>query len=153
MIRTVRRRAKFTDAAILASEVQQYYTTLEHCDCGEICHLPEMYRTPSPCSHQHFIRAPNPQCPDFHLEPDEPASTLTLEIEHIDRIMPPTSAVQAEKWKNYVVKQIKRFAHSKKTVEIQVYVEQHFRIGGGFALGRPVSVFGLISKGIKYFSK
>jgi hypothetical protein len=38
-------------------------------------------------------------------------------------------------------------------VEIQAYVEQHFGIGGDFFLGRPVSVFGLISDGIKYFSK
>jgi hypothetical protein len=49
--------------------------------------------------------------------------------------------------------QIKRFGHSKKTVEIQAYVEEHFGIGGGFALGRPVSVFGLLRDGIKYFSK
>jgi hypothetical protein len=54
---------------------------------------------------------------------------------------------------NDAVKQIKRFAHSKKIVELQAYVEQHFRIGGGFALSRPVSVFGLICDGIKYFSE
>jgi hypothetical protein len=51
------------------------------------------------------------------------------------------------------VKQIKRFAHSKNPAEIQAYVKQDFWIGGGFALGRPVSVFGLISDGIKYVSK
>jgi hypothetical protein len=62
-------------------------------------------------------------------------------------------SAQDKKWKNHAVKQIKRFAHSKKTVEIQTYVEQHFRIGGEFALGQPVSVFGLISDRIKYFSK
>jgi hypothetical protein len=44
-------------------------------------------------------------------------------------------------------------AHSKKTVDVQAYVKQHFRIRGGFALGRPVSVFGLINDGIQYFSK
>jgi hypothetical protein len=60
---------------------------------------------------------------------------------------------QAEKWKNHAVKQIKRFAPSKKTVEIHAYVEQHFRIGGGFALGRPASVLGLIPDEIKHFSK
>jgi hypothetical protein len=49
--------------------------------------------------------------------------------------MPLISAAQAEKWKNHAVKQIKKFAHSEKTVEIQAYMEQHFRIGGGFALG------------------
>jgi hypothetical protein len=100
-----------------------------------------------------FIGAPKPRRPDLHLELGEQASTLTLEIKHIDRTMPLTSAAQAEKWKNHAVKQIKRFAHSEKTVEIQVYVEQHFRIGGGSALSWPVSVFGLISDGIKYFSK
>jgi hypothetical protein len=51
------------------------------------------------------------------------------------------------------VKQIKRFAHSKQIVEIQAYVAQHFRIGGGFLLGRPLSLFGLIRDGIQYFSK
>jgi hypothetical protein len=62
-------------------------------------------------------------------------------------------SAQAEKWKNYAVKEIKRFAHSKKTVEIQAHVKQHFRIGCGFALGRPVWVFGLINDGTTYFSK
>jgi hypothetical protein len=52
--------------------------------------------------------------------------------------------LQDEKWKNHAVKQIKRFAQSKKTVDIQASVGQNFRIGGEFALGRPVSVFGLI---------
>jgi hypothetical protein len=62
-------------------------------------------------------------------------------------------SAQGEKWKNHAVKQIKRFAHSMKTVEIQAYVDQYFRIGSGFALGRRVSAFGLIRDGIQYFSK
>jgi hypothetical protein len=78
---------------------------------------------------------------------------LTLEIKHIDRNVALASAAQAEKWKNHVVKQVKRFAYTKKTGEIQAYVNQHFWIGGGFPLGRPVSLFSLISNGIKYFSK
>jgi hypothetical protein len=112
-----------------------------------------MYRTPSPCSHQYFIGVPKSWRPDLHLELGEQALTLTLEIKYIDQTVPSTSAAQAEKWKNHIVKQTKRVAHSKKIVEIQAYVEQHFRIGGGFALGGPVSVFGLISDGIEYFSK
>jgi hypothetical protein len=135
MICTARRRAKFTDAAIFASEVQHYHTTPEHCDCGETCHLSEMYRTSSRCSHQYFIGDPKPGRPDLHLELREQPSTLTVEIEHIDPTMPRIFALQAEKWKNHAVKQIKRFAYSMKTVEIQAYVEQHFRIGGRFALG------------------
>jgi hypothetical protein len=55
--------------------------------------------------------------------------------------------------KNHAVKQIKRFARSNKAVEIQAYVERYFRIGGGFALGRQVSAFGLISDALRYFSK
>jgi hypothetical protein len=100
-----------------------------------------------------FIGNPKPRRPDFHLELGKQGSTMTLEIEHIDRTMSPISTAQAEKWKNHAVKQIKRFAHSKKTLEIQASVEQHFRIRGGFALGRPVSVFDLISDGIQYLSK
>jgi hypothetical protein len=46
MIRTARRRTKFRDATILVSEVQQYHTTLKHCDCGETGHLSETYRPP-----------------------------------------------------------------------------------------------------------
>jgi hypothetical protein len=57
-------------------------------------------------------------------------------------------SAQAQKWKNHAMKQIKIVADFKKTVEIQVYVEQHFRIGGGFALDRLVSVFALIRDGI-----
>jgi hypothetical protein len=65
-----------------------------------------------------------------HLHLGEQASRLTLEIEEIDQTMPLTSATQAEKWKNHAVKPIKRFAHSKKSVEVQADVERHFRIGG-----------------------
>jgi hypothetical protein len=100
-----------------------------------------------------FNRAPTPRRPNLHLELGERASTLTLEIEHIDQTMPLTSAWQDEKWKNHAVKQIQRFGHSKKTVEIQAHVEQHFQIGRRLALGCLASVFGLISDEIKYFSE
>jgi hypothetical protein len=75
-----------------------------------------------------------------------------------DQVSGPTQgtgpwSAQDEKWKNHAVKQIERFTHSKKAAKIRADMEQHFRIGGGFALGWPVSVFGLISDGIKYFSK
>jgi hypothetical protein len=86
---------------------------------------------------RNFIGASKPRRLDLHLKLGEQASTWTLETEYIDQTMPPTSAAQAEKWKNQAVKQIKRSAHSKKTVEIQAEVEQHFRIGGGsLSVGR-----------------
>jgi hypothetical protein len=82
---------------------------------------------------------------ECHVSPDQVSGDQPMVQSHGRRRM--------RSGKKHAAKQIKRFAHSKKTVEIQVDVEQHFRIGGGFAFGRPVSVFGLISDGIKYFSK
>jgi hypothetical protein len=58
-----------------------------------------MYRTLSSCNGQHFIGAPKPRRPDLHLELGEQAATLTLEIEHIDRAMPPISPAQARSGK------------------------------------------------------
>jgi hypothetical protein len=50
------------------------------------------------------------------------------------------------------VKQITRFSYSKKTAEIKEYVERHFEVRNGFARGRPVSLFGLVSDGIASFA-
>jgi hypothetical protein len=51
------------------------------------------------------------------------------------------------------VRQIKRFSHSRKTMEIKAYVQNHFVIGDEFSLGRLISVFRLISDGIAHFSQ
>jgi hypothetical protein len=47
---------------------------------------------------------------------------------------------------------MKRFSESKKIGEIKEYIEGHFEIRKGFALGRRVSLFGLISDGIASFA-
>jgi hypothetical protein len=152
-VRLARRRAKSTDATILDAEIGQYGTTLDHCACGETCHLAAMYRTDCPCSHQYRLGAAKPALPSIRLGLDEPSSSLVIELQVVDRAETvPGSFEQVAKWQAHAVKQIRRFSSSKKAAEIKQYVETHFEIGNGFVLGRPVSLFGLISDGIAHFT-
>jgi hypothetical protein len=51
IIRVASCRTRHADVQVLADERIQYHTTLDHCDCGETCHLSAMYRTSCLCSH------------------------------------------------------------------------------------------------------
>jgi hypothetical protein len=55
--------------------------------------------------------------------------------------------------KDVIMRNIRRLSHSKKKEEIKQFVESHFVIGREFALGLPISVFNLISDGIRHFSQ
>jgi hypothetical protein len=104
--------------------------------------------------HQYRRGAEKPPFPDTRLDLDEPTSSLTIELEQIPRS--PIVAVSSElvtKWRRHAVKQIKRFSFSRKTAEIEAYVDSHFRVGKAFVFGRPVSLFGLISDGIAQFTR
>lgn len=154
MMRKVRRRAKATDPTILGREVEQYGTTPGHCRCGETCHSSAISGISCPCSHQYWIGVEKPRVPDINLELGISATALTLVLEHLDRAdgdLP--SDEDLARWQEHAVRQIKNFSHSRKTTEIRVYVQEHFQVGNGFALGLPVSVFGLISEGISHFSE
>lgn len=50
------------------------------------------------------------------------------------------------------VKLITRFSHSTKTAKIEESVECHFDLRNGFALGRRVSLFGLVHDGMASFA-
>jgi hypothetical protein len=153
MIRKARRRARDTDPNVLASELQHYGTTPDDCGCGETCHSSALYRIACPCSHQYAVGAEKPRVPDVNLELRVPATAVTVVLERLEReerIVP--SSEDCARWQARAVREIKNFSHSKKTAEIREYVREHFQVGSGFALGLPVSVFGLISDGISRFS-
>jgi hypothetical protein len=152
-IRLARRRAKTSEERILDDEILLYATRPDRCDCGETCHLAAMYRTACPCSHQYRLGAAKPAVPGTRLDLGEPAGRLTVDIRLVCRAeRGPASSEQVAKWQAHAVKQIKRFSYSRKTAEIKEYVERHFEIRNGFALGRPVSLFGLVSDGIALFA-
>jgi hypothetical protein len=153
VVRLSRRREKYGDPPVLESESVQYGTTLDYCGCGETCHLAAMYRTACPCSHQYRMKADKPPFPDTRLDLSAPTSSLTIELEQESRVAAvPFSLEQDAKWRNYAVKEIKRFSFSRKTAEIVAYVDLHFQVGNAFVLGRPVLLFGLISDGIAQFT-
>jgi hypothetical protein len=85
MIRVAGRRTKHTDPQVFASEGIQYRTTLDHCDCGETCHLSAMYRTTCPWSHQYSLGAAKPVIRDLDLDLDEDVPDLNLAIHPLER--------------------------------------------------------------------
>jgi hypothetical protein len=48
---------------------------------------------------------------------------------------------------------IKRFSHSRNREEINKYVEENFVFGGEFDFGLLISVFDMISSGIRHFKR
>jgi hypothetical protein len=148
-----RRRTKTTEQRILDEEILLYATRPDHCDCGETCHLAAMYHTACPCSHQYRLGAAKPSIQGIRLDLGETARRLTTDIRVVCRAeRSAASSEQVAEWQAHAVQQIKQFSYSKKTAEISEYVERHFEIRNGFALGRPVSLFGLISDGIALFT-
>jgi hypothetical protein len=154
MIRKARRRARAIDPMILGREAEHYGTTPGHCRCGETCHSSAIYGISCPCSHQYWIGVEKPRLPDINLELGISATALTVDLKRLDRadVNLPSDEDRA-RWQEHAVRQIKNFSHSTKTTEIRAYVQEHFQVGNGFALGLPVSVFGLISEGISHFSE
>jgi hypothetical protein len=151
VVRKAHRRAKNTDPEILSREREQYETTIADCGCGETRHYSAMYRIHCPCSHQYSIGASKPQAPNVQLDLGNPAPVLDFRIETLARERAPP-CIDIGKLQARAVKDIKRFSHSRKTKEIEGYVRERFRLGTEFALGRPVSLFGLVSDGIIHFS-
>jgi hypothetical protein len=152
MTRVGSRRTKHPDPQVLASERIQYCTTLDHCDCGETCHLSAMYRTACPYSHQYSLGAAKPVVPDLDLDLDEDVPDLNLVIHPLEcpEVIAPSNPAKLQA---QAVRQIKWFSHSRKTMEIEASVQNHFVIGDEFALGRPISVFRLIGSRIGHFSQ
>jgi hypothetical protein len=139
MIRIARRRAKHSDPALLASERNQYCTTLQECECGETCHLSALYRVACPCS-QYSLGAAKPHVPERYLDLHNPVEELKLvdhSLEHPEVAAPS----KPDKWQAQAVKKVKRFPYSRKTEEIEQYMREHFTIGLDFTMGRPVSLF------------
>jgi hypothetical protein len=77
-----------------------------------------MYRTADPCSHQYSFGAAKPVVPDLDLDLDEDVPDLNLVIHPLER---PEVAAPSNPAKLQVqaVRQIKRFSHSRKTMEIE----------------------------------
>jgi hypothetical protein len=98
------------------------------------------------------LGAAKPVVPDLDLDLDENVPDLNLMIHPLGR--PDVVALSnPAKLQAQAVRQIKRLSHCRKTMEIEAYVQNHFVIEDEFALGRPISVFGLISDGIAQFSQ
>jgi hypothetical protein len=154
MVRKARRRAEFIDRATMEAEIAQYGTTLEGCRCGETIHMSAMYRQACPCSHQYALGAVKPATPDIDLVLSDATDGLTVRIERVERARASHSPHgQVQQWERIAVEHIRRFSHAtKKKEEIQTYVHEHLEVSEGFAMGFPVSLYRLISDGIRAFS-
>jgi hypothetical protein len=93
-----------------------------------------------------------PVVPDLDLDLDEDVLDLNLVIHPLEcpEVVAPSNPAKLQA---QAVRQIKRFSHWRKTMGIEAYVHNHFVIGDELALGRPLSVFRLISDGIAHFSQ
>jgi hypothetical protein len=151
-----RRRAELVDGGLMRMEIAQYRTTLDGCDCGETVHLSRMYRTQCPCSHQFALGATKPATPDIDLVLSGATSQLVVEIEEVERERTAAARIthgQRERWEGIAAEHIRRFSHAgKKKEAIRAYVHERFEVKGGFAMGLPVSLYVVMSDGIRHFS-
>jgi hypothetical protein len=155
MVFKAHRRYELMDGDLMRLEIEQYGTTLDSCDCGETVHLSLMYRTQCPCSHQFALGAPKPKVPDMGLILSGATSQLIVEIERVERII--VARIPRDQRKHFeriAVEHIQRFSHAGKREKEQIitYISEHFRAEDGFAIGLPLSLYVLISDGIRKFS-
>jgi hypothetical protein len=96
--------------------------------------------------------AAKPVVPDLDLDRDEDVPYLNLVIHPLERpeVVAPSNLAKLQA---QAVRQIKRFSHSRKKMEIEAYIQNYFVTGDEFALGRLISVFRPISDRIAHFSQ
>jgi hypothetical protein len=143
-----------TDPVVMQQEMDWYKTTPRSCGCGETIHLSKMYGVRMPCSHQYCLGVAKPSVPQaFKLTFEETWADCVLEIRTLERQAPDPSPAHATYVKDLAVRNIKRFSGSRSKEEIGQYVEDNLVMSPDFALGLPISVFDLISRGIEHFRK
>jgi hypothetical protein len=76
-----------------------------------------------------------------------------LDTQKLEREVPHESPADTAYLKDLAIGNIKRFSHSRSKSEIQKYVDQSFKVDEGLALGLPISVVNVISKGIMSFNQ
>jgi hypothetical protein len=113
-----------------------------------------MYGVLIPCSHQYSFGAEKPSIPhQYNLSFTNNWSECVLNIVTIEREVLEASPVHIADMKDLAMQTIKRFSRSKMKDDIKAYVDKNFTMGSQFALGLPIAISGLISKGITHFRK
>jgi hypothetical protein len=107
-----------------------------------------------PCSHQCSLGAEKPSVPQaFNVTFRDTWSKSVLEVRTAEREPADQSQAHATPIKDLAVRNIGRFSRSRNRDEIRKYVEDNFAASPNFALGLPISVLNLISRGIEHFRK
>ena len=114
-----------------------------------------MFQLDIPCPHRFFLGAQFPDLEDIDCN-------FSNQFEYEDLILyilenkNVQSKSQIDKIKKMAVRNIKKFSHSKKKDQknIENYFDENYKPKNlEFALGYPIELFEVISRGIEKFSK
>jgi hypothetical protein len=146
-----KRRVQFVPDEQMREECAFFGTSNEACGCAETVHMSSMYHTDIPCSHRSVLGATKPDIPtDMSLVVDATtAGRKYSETVHQRNRQP---AIEAPHLKQYAVRQICRFSHSRDKEAIAGYVDDTFDPTGPSALDIPLAVHGMIARSIEIFT-
>lgn len=134
----------------IGSECVFYDTTLDRCECGVTILYTSMYRCDIPCSHRLFLGAVFPQIEEIKLKLNKQFDELIKDIIEDNE---PREQIDHDRIKEIIVKNIKKFSHSKSKEKIIQYVNENYVPKyDEFALGYPIEFFDVISKGSIFFT-
>jgi hypothetical protein len=123
-------------------------TSNEACGCAETVHMSSMYHTDIPCSHRYVLGATKPDMPtDMTLLVH--ATTTGMEYSETVHKRNRQPAFEVPHLKQYAVRQICRFSHSRDKDAVAGYVDNASDATGPSALDIPLAVHGMIARGIE----
>jgi hypothetical protein len=146
-----KRRVQFVPDEQMNEECAFFGTSNEACGSAETVHMSSMYRTDIPCIHRDVLGATKPDIPtDRSLVVH--ATTAGMEDSETAHQRNRQPAIEAPHLKQYSMRQICRFSHSRDKKAIAGYVDDTFDPTGPSALDIPLAVHGMIARGIEIFT-
>jgi hypothetical protein len=149
-----KRRVQFVPEEQMREECAFFGATTEACGCEETVHISSMYHADIhtvPCSHPYVLGAAKSDIPtEMNLVVH--ATTAGMEYSETVHQRNPPHEIEAPRLKQYAVRQICRFSHSRDKEAIAGYVNDTVDPTGPSALDIPLAVHAIIARGIEIFT-
>jgi hypothetical protein len=105
-------------------------STAEVCSCTETVHVSSSYQADIPCSHRYAMGAVKPVCPGRRLNIRASTETVAYSEMIHQRDRQDRRQAGVKSLKDYVIRQIARFLHTKDKAAVLTYVDAGFDVTG-----------------------
>ena len=147
------RRVNEVNHGTLEEECTFFKTTVNTCECAETVLESSMLRLDLPCSHRIFKGATYPDFPDISLsmKMETSCSKCEKKLTVINIEVNPVEHEDVNELKKDAVRNIIKFGKTKKETA-EKFVDENLHVGeDAYVMGRPLSYYSLIHKGIMKF--